>query len=76
MRLEPTSSRERGTNLPLKGNQKTNETASNKCKRATGTQLGFKTNYTYFLKLLFAAAEIMRRLDRGEGIFFCKLNQF
>ena len=38
-------------------------------------KLGFKTNYTYVLKLLFAAAEIIRRLDQGKGIFFSKLNQ-
>ena len=28
------------------------------------------------MKLLFPAAEIIRRLDQGEGIFFSKLNQF
>ena len=28
------------------------------------------------MKLLFAAAEIIRRLDQGERIFFSKLNQF
>ena len=38
-------------------------------------KLGVKTNFTYVLKLLFAAAEIIRRLDQGKGIFFSKLNQ-
>ena len=39
-------------------------------------ELGVKTNYTYVLRLLFAIAEIIRRLDQGEGIFFSRLNQF
>ena len=37
---------------------------------------GVKTNYTYVLKLLFATAEIIRKLDEGEGVFFSKPNQF
>ena len=39
-------------------------------------ELGVKTNNTYVLKLLFAAAEIMHKLDQGEGVFFSKPNQF
>ena len=39
-------------------------------------ELGVKTNNTYVFKLLFAAAEIMRKLDQGEGVFFSKPNQF
>ena len=39
-------------------------------------ELGVKTNNTYVLKLLFAAAEIIRKLDQGEGVFFSKPNQF
>ena len=39
-------------------------------------ELGVKTNYIYVLNLLFAAAEIIRRLDGGNGIFFSKPNQF
>ena len=31
-----------------------------------------KTNYTYILKLLFAAAEIICKLDQGEGVSFSK----
>ena len=38
-------------------------------------ELSVKTNYTYLLKSLFAAAEIIRRFDQGEGIFFSELNQ-
>ena len=37
---------------------------------------GVKTNYTYVLKLLFSAAEIICKLDQGEGVFFSKPNQF
>ena len=37
-------------------------------------ELGARTNYTYVLKLVFAAAEIIRRIDQGEAIFFSKLN--
>ena len=37
-------------------------------------ELGVKTNYTYVLKLLFAAAEIIRKLDQDEGVLFSKLN--
>ena len=39
-------------------------------------ELGVKTNYTYVLKLPFAAAEIIRKLDQGEGAFFSKPDQF
>ena len=39
-------------------------------------ELGVKTNYTYVLKMLFAAAEIIHKLDQGEGVFFSKPNQF
>ena len=39
-------------------------------------ELGVKTNNTYVLKLLFAAAEIMRKLDQGKAVFFSKPNQF
>ena len=39
-------------------------------------ELGVKTNYIYVMKLLFAAAEIISRLDQGEGVFFSKRNQF
>ena len=39
-------------------------------------ELAVKTYYTYVLKLLFAAAEIIRKLDQGEGLFFSKPNQF
>ena len=38
--------------------------------------LGVKTNNIYVLKLLFAAAEIIRKLDQGEEVFFSKPNQF
>ena len=38
--------------------------------------LGVKTNNIYVLKLLFAAAEITRKLDQGEEVFFSKPNQF
>ena len=31
-------------------------------------KLGAKTSYTYILKLLFAAAEIIRRLDQGKEL--------
>ena len=37
-------------------------------------ELGARNNYTYVLKLLFAAAEIICRLDQGKAIFFSKLN--
>ena len=37
-------------------------------------ELGVKTNYTYVLKLLFAAAEIIRKLDQDEGVLFSKPN--
>ena len=96
----------------LKGNQKANETASNKsvnnqqsvrkkkvlrslrdylykliysswyCNENSNiiklilNELDVKTNYTYVLKLLFAAAEILRKLDQGERVFFSKPNQF
>ena len=39
-------------------------------------ELDVKTNCTYVLKSLFAAAEIMRKLDQGERVFFSKPNQF
>ena len=39
-------------------------------------ELGVKTNNIYVLKLLFAAAEIIRKLDQGEEVFFSKPNQF
>ena len=39
-------------------------------------ELGVKTNYTYVLTFLFAAAEIIRRLNQGARIFLSKLNQF
>ena len=39
-------------------------------------ELAVKTNFTYLLKLLFAAAEIIHKLDQGEGLFFSKPNQF
>ena len=39
-------------------------------------ELGIKSNYTYILKLLFAAAEIIGKLSQGEGVFFSKPNQF
>ena len=39
-------------------------------------EFGVKTNYTYVLKLLFATAEIIRKLDQGKGVFFSKPNQF
>ena len=39
-------------------------------------ELDVKTNYTYILKLLFAAAEIIHKLDQGEGVLFSKPNQF
>ena len=39
-------------------------------------ELAVKTYYTYVLKLLFATAEIIRKLDQGEGLFFSKPNQF
>ena len=35
-----------------------------------------ETNIAIALKLLFAAVEIIRRLDQGEGIFFSKFNHF
>ena len=37
-------------------------------------ELGVKTNYTYVLKLLLAAAEIIRKLDQDEGVLFSKPN--
>ena len=37
-------------------------------------ELGVKTNYTYVLKLLCAAAEIIRKLDQDEGVVFSKPN--
>ena len=109
--LEPTSSRESQTNLPLKANQKTNEPVSNESnnkqplrkKKVLRSLRDFlyeppiysswysnensniiklilnelvKTNYTYILKLPFAAAEIIRRLDHVERILFSQLNQF
>ena len=33
-------------------------------------ELDVKTTYTYVLKLLFAADEIIRKPDQGEGVFF------
>ena len=39
-------------------------------------ELGVKTNYTYVFKLLFAALEIMRKLDQGEVFFFLNLISF
>ena len=33
-------------------------------------ELDVKTTYTYVLKLLFPAAEIIRKPDQGEGVFF------
>ena len=35
-----------------------------------------KTNYTYVLKLLFAAIEVMRKFDQGKGFFLSRPNQF
>ena len=39
-------------------------------------EIGVKTNYTYVLTILFATAQIIRRLNQGTRIFLSKLTQF